>query len=80
MDITKIGNAKIVDEVIDDLKARADTTEELVVLRVYRQKDGQRAIEWWTTKIDSRVWVIGALNYLAYKMQNDSEGWDEDDE
>ncbi|MEE9158946.1 MAG: hypothetical protein V3U60_11230 [Gammaproteobacteria bacterium] len=76
--IAKIGNAKLIDEILAALEETADSTEELVVLRAYRDTEtGEKQLEWFTTRIESRVWIIGALNYLSYKMHNDSEGWDE---
>lgn len=80
MKIHKIGNEKLVDDIIEAIQAKSDTTEEFIVLRAYRGTDGQKHLEWWTTAMSSRVWVIGALTYLAYKMQFDSKGWDDDSE
>lgn len=66
--ITKIGQASQVQDILDALNG-FDDTEELVVLRVHRNKEtGQRHLEWWTTSIDSRIWTCGALTYLAYRI------------
>ena len=74
MKIHKIGTAKLVDDILADLLERADTTEELVVLRAYRDTaSGEKRLEWWTTAINSRVWTIGALTYLAHKMHDNPD-------
>lgn len=80
MNVHKIGHAKLIDDIIEALQKKADSTEELIVLRAYRGTDGVKRLEWWTTAISSRVWAIGALNYLAYKVERDSDGWDDDDD
>lgn len=80
MKIHKIGAAKLVDDICDAIKEKSSTTEELIILRAYRDTDGTKHLEWWTTAMSSRVWAIGALTYLAYKVQFDSKGWDDDSE
>ena len=66
--ITKIGQASEVQDILDALN-ECDDTEELVVLRVHRDKEtGLRHLEWWTTSVDSRIWTCGALTHLANKI------------
>ncbi len=42
--------------------------EELYVLRAYRDKDGVRQLEWFTTECESKVWSVGALHYVAHRL------------
>lgn len=66
--VIKIGQASRVQDILDQLNECSDT-DELVVLRSYRDKEtGQRRLEWWTTAIDSRIWTCGALTHLANKI------------
>lgn len=68
MSISKIGTAKSVQNIIDQLQEK-DDTEELVIIRSYRDKQtGEKKLEWWSSEIESRVWTTGALHYLAYKL------------
>lgn len=61
-----------------DKGQRDGTTEELYVLRAYRVKgEDDRQLEWFTTECKSKIWSIGALHFLAHKLQETSEGWDE---
>lgn len=72
--IVKIGQASEVQDILDALNA-CDDTEELVVLRVHRDKEtGQRHLEWWTTSTESRIWICGALTHLANKISM-SDPW-----
>lgn len=54
----------------------AKNTDELYVLRSYYDSDGVRHLEWYTTACESKIWSIGALHFLAHKLQMDSEGWE----
>lgn len=77
--VHKIGNAKLVEEILEELHKKKDSTEELVVLRSYRDTEtGIRNLEWWSTELDSCIWTIGALNYLAIKMEKASSGWEDE--
>ena len=68
MKIQKIGNAKHIQDVIDYLQ-EADDTLELLVLRSHRDPEtGVKHLEWWTTEVESRVWITGALHYLVHKL------------
>ena len=58
----------------------AKNTDELYVLRSYYDSDGVRHLEWFTTASESKIWSIGALHFLAHKLQMDSMGWDDPDE
>jgi len=65
--IVKIGKAATVESILESLSS-CDDTEELYVLRAYRDETGERQLEWWTTECDSRIWSVGALHYVAYKI------------
>lgn len=65
--IVKIGKAATVDSILESLND-CDNTEELYVLRAYRNEAGVRHLEWWTTESDSRIWAVGALHYVAHKI------------
>lgn len=81
MKIQKIGSAKLVQDILDSLQKKADITEELIVLRSHRDpKTGYKHLEWYSTALNSKIWAIGALTFLAYKLQDDSEGWPEDED
>lgn len=74
MTIAKIGRSKNIENIINELKEAEGTTEELVVLRAYRDPEsGEKHLEWWSSVIDSRIWMIGALTYLANKMHGAPE-------
>lgn len=65
--IIKIGRAATVEGILNALND-CDDTQELYVLRAHRDENGIRHLEWWTTEADSRIWAVGALHYLAYKI------------
>jgi len=71
--VIKIGRAATVEGILKSLNDR-DDTEELYVLRSYRKENGERHLEWWTTECDSRIWTVGVLHYVAYKiMESDDD-------
>ncbi len=56
---------------------KAKDTDELYVLRSYFDSNGVRHLEWYTTACESKIWSIGALHFLAHKLQMDSMGWED---
>jgi len=70
--VVKIGKAATVEGILNSLNDR-DDTEELYVLRAYRNENGVRHLEWWTTECDSRIWSVGALHYVAHKIMESSD-------
>ena len=70
--IVKIGKAATVEVILESLND-CDDTEELYVLRAFRNKNGERHLEWWTTECDSRIWAVGALHYVAYKIMQSED-------
>jgi len=50
--------------------------EELYVLRAYRDEDGVRQLQWFTTECESKVWSVGALHYVAHRLME----WENDEE
>ncbi len=62
----------IVQALVDSERSDA---EELYVLRAYKDENGVRQLEWYTTECDSKVWSVGALHYLAHRLME----WENDD-
>ena len=76
MNISKIGHSKILEDVIKHLEETEDTAE-FLVLRSHRDTDtGQKHLEYWTSGTESRVWIVGALHYLAHKLLTSDPGED----
>ena len=68
MKIEKIGSAKILEDAIRHV-AEANDTADFLVIRSFRDAEtGYKNIEYWTSQVESRVWVVGALYYLAHKL------------
>lgn len=78
--VVNIHPPTIAENIVTSLKKHEDTTEELYVLRAYINEDGERALEWYTTACESRVWSVGALYYLAHKIMDGGGGYWEPDE
>ena len=73
MTVIQFNRSTAPEELIETLGERGDT-EELYVLRVYRDKDGERQLEWFTTEAESKIWAVGALHLLAHKiLESDDE-------
>lgn len=64
----KIGQAKSVQHVIDELQSMADDVEEVAVLYTIRGKDGIKQIDHLSSGGRSRIWTMGALEYLKLSI------------
>lgn len=79
--VVNIHPPTIAENIVTSLQESAGTTEELYVLRAYRNEDGERALEWLTTACESRIWSVGALYYIAHKIMDGAGGyWAEDED
>ena len=65
--VTYISRANSIKKIIEELSDSSDI-DELVVVRSYRDADGERQMEWMYSPLESKFWAAGALNFVISQM------------